>query len=80
MIGEYIDDGGPAFPCEGGENSVLHTAPGMSLRAWLAGQALSALIAQEDEITHIDQMDGIAMDAVQIADAVISQLKEGGGA
>lgn len=34
------DDGGPAFPAEGGSASGLHANPGMSLRDWFAGQAL----------------------------------------
>ena len=31
-----IDDGGPVFPCEGGEFSGLHPDPGMSLRDYFA--------------------------------------------
>lgn len=33
------DDGGPAFPNDGGPGSV-----GMSLRDWFAGQAMNALV------------------------------------
>lgn len=31
-----LDDGGPAFPCEGGSTSGLIADPGMSLRDWFA--------------------------------------------
>ena len=31
-----IDNGGPAFPCEGGEASGLYPNPGMTLRDWFA--------------------------------------------
>ena len=36
-----IDDGGPVFPCEGGEFSGLHPDPGMSLRDYFAAMPLS---------------------------------------
>lgn len=44
-----INDGGPAFPCEGGDNSGLHAHPGMSLRCWLASQA-----SNEDVLAHME--------------------------
>lgn len=55
---QKIDDGGPAFPCEGGDMSGLHAAPGMSLRDWFAGQVLAALVGAfnspgNDEIRRI---------------------------
>lgn len=31
------NDGGSAFPCEGGLDSGLYADPGMSLRDWFAG-------------------------------------------
>lgn len=36
------ETGGPAFPAEGGSDSGLHANPGMSLRDWFAGRAVSA--------------------------------------
>ncbi len=39
MADSKIDDGGPAFPCEGGVDSGLYAAPGMSLRQWFATHA-----------------------------------------
>ena len=35
---DIIEDGGSAFPIEGGEFSGLHADPGMTLRDWFAGQ------------------------------------------
>jgi hypothetical protein len=38
-------DGGPAFPIE---TTATPYAPGMSLRDWFAGQALSAILSRSD--------------------------------
>ena len=62
-----IDDGGPAFPAQMKDTqrngTVLTTCyRGMSVRAWLARQALKAGRA--------------AVDAVDQADAVIAALNE----
>lgn len=38
---KYIYDGGPAFPCEGGDLSGLLPDPGMTLRDYFAGQVLA---------------------------------------
>ena len=42
------NDGGAAFPCEGGPESGLHPDPGMSLRDYFAGQALAGWLAVTD--------------------------------
>lgn len=43
-----IDDGGPAFPRVGeGFGNPLYDAPGMTLRDYFAGQALTGLIAHD---------------------------------
>lgn len=41
------NDGGTAFPWDekNHDGSYYHTNPGMSLRDWFAGQALSGLLA-----------------------------------
>jgi hypothetical protein len=44
-MSKELDDGGPAFPCEGGEQSGLYADPGMSLRDWFAGMALQGHLA-----------------------------------
>jgi hypothetical protein len=36
MSTQNINDGGPAFPCEGGHSSGLYPAPGMTLRDYFA--------------------------------------------
>lgn len=66
------NDGGPAFPvCETEWNRF---SKGMSLRAWLAGQALAGLLALEDMAEDYNQL---AWRAVSIADALIAELKKG---
>lgn len=68
-----LSDGGPAFPGQG----LFLFSPGMSLRAWLAGQAMNAFIllghereAEEDCAT----LDEIAGDCVRVADFVLAEL------
>lgn len=76
MAAQPINDGGPAFPCEGGSDSGLHPASGMSLRDWLAGRALGRLEPptvyigkQETEESHRDY----ARRAYAIADAMLAE-------
>lgn len=78
-----IDDGGPAFPCEGGGQSGLHAAPGMTLREWFAGQTLSGLVSRADggyssySLGDPEDVALLAQRAVQIADALLRELKGG---
>lgn len=70
---EEVDDGGPAFPCEGGDLSGLYAAPGMTFRAWAAGKALQGLLASGDCAvgpTH----EEVAQLAVEYADALLAAL------
>lgn len=65
-MNDPINDGGPAFPHDG---RFTQSHPGMSLRAWLAGQALAGM-------DHGDVgADDAALWAVEAADAVIKQLE-----
>lgn len=71
-------DGGPAFPVD-----RLYE-PGMSLRAWLAGQALPATIPARLSGSHMEDVALLrewtlraAKDAVRIADAVLEELARG---
>jgi hypothetical protein len=71
-----IDTGNPAFPITTG-HSVYH--PGMSLRDWLAGQALSGILAgywANPELSALTE-DVLAQQAYQAADAMLAarQLK-----
>lgn len=43
-MADKINDGGPAFPCEGGFDSGLCPYYGMSLRDWFAGMAMQAIV------------------------------------
>ena len=75
-----IDDGGPAFPNKDAFGNMI---PGMSLRAWLAGQALTGIQAflygaAKDGALKTDVDDRtVAKCACAIADAVIAALKGG---
>jgi hypothetical protein len=81
-----INDGGPAFPAEGGPDSGLHAYPGMSLRDYLAGQALSnpavcsgAVLDSQlrewfgDTATNITRGQIFSAQAYDVADAMIAR-------
>jgi hypothetical protein len=68
----------PAFPTGTG---VTPYKSGMSLRDYFAAQALPALMASFlakdlDLLDPHDWMDGLAMDAYSMADAMIKQRSE----
>lgn len=71
-----INDGGAAFPLK----YAIGMQPGMTLRDWFAGQALTGLIASgvpvagKRELTALDY----APVAYQMADAMIAQRAKGG--
>ena len=77
-----IDDGGTAFPAGPGGDSmhgedgrVWHqypATPGMSLRAWFAGQALAGLLANG----NWGSTQAVKF-AIKAADEMISALKGG---
>ena len=69
-----VKNGGAAFPCEGGEFSGLYPEPGMSLRDYLAAQALSALIiaCQRDTNTNGNYPAHCAGNAYRMADAMLA--------
>jgi hypothetical protein len=70
-----IDWGGSAFPCEGGSDSNLYPDPGMSLRDYFAGQALSGQLANryQDQWSYQEH----AKRAFDQADAMIAARKGG---
>lgn len=70
-----IDWGGQAFPTEGGDQSGLYPDPGMSLRDWFAGQALSGQLANRYQDQYSDAAQ--ASRAYAFADAMIAARKGG---
>ena len=69
------NDGGPAFPrCNEIHEGIDYGAGGMSLLAWLAGQALPALI---EKYEGTQQSIRIAEWSVAYADEVIRAIEEG---
>lgn len=78
-----IDDGGPAFPSEGeGHGNPLYHSPGMTLRDWFAGQALTSIADPamdsfcQDGRSVEDGAAGLAAIAYAIADAMLAARKE----
>lgn len=59
------EDGGPAFP------PVVMDAPGMSLRDWFAGQALSGLLADPNVRSSESLFENAAASAYIFADAML---------
>jgi hypothetical protein len=65
-------DGGPAFPAEGGHDSGLHPAPGMSLRDYFAAAALVPVMRWRDG----DPLPRIAAMAYEFADAMLKAREQ----
>lgn len=53
------DDGGSAFPFEGGENNNFQPCYGMSLRDYFAAKAVTGLLAD-----HVARIEGLNMTPV----------------
>lgn len=65
------DDGGPAFPCKEADH------PGLSLRDWLAGQALAGFTRERDaEMFNERTTRWYARVAYDLADAMLAVRKE----
>lgn len=65
------DDGGPAFPNEGGEASGLYSHPGMTLRDWFAGNAMQGILSAENKPYSPNERRDIAGLSYRIADAML---------
>lgn len=79
-------DGGPAFPRPAHFNNDIanydnYAQEGMTLRAWLTGQAIAGICGDGHTFWDSSQMQGnpeaIAQKAVEIADAALAVLAEG---
>lgn len=86
MTQDKLEDGGPAFPSRKDEplpggGGYRNDRPGMSLRDWFAGQALTGILAGgfAGTIPHDDANGGhdAAFFAYQYADAMLSARKGG---
>ena len=75
---DKTEDGGPAFPVPIASHASGDTVPafdwGMSLRDWLAGQALAGMI---DSFSNTNE--ALARNAYEVADAMLAARKEGQG-
>ena len=60
------------FP-RAGVDIAEHPTPGMTIRTWLAGQALAGLCARAE--VHLSPIN-ISLSAVQLADEVLENLNQ----
>ena len=65
------NDGGPAFPTDSSISPFIKSAPGMSLRDWFAGQALTKLACDFSHFTP----EHAAKWAYRVADAMLEARK-----
>lgn len=71
-------DGGPAFPCEGGDMSGLHASPGMSLRDYFAAHAITGILQSTRMMEAICRSDAdeiptqISKAAFDVANAMLA--------
>lgn len=63
-----LDDGGPAFPSQNGH----YFEPGMTLRDWFAGQALTGMLAQPLDSDCAFHPKLCAESAFEYADAMLA--------
>jgi hypothetical protein len=97
-MSDTLKDGGPAFPCgpfgdtmhgEAGRQWHQHDRmPGMSLRDWFAGQALSGNLASQckssfwafnviqNEENNKEALQGVARLCYDLADAMLAQREK----
>lgn len=71
MVKPQRVDGGPAFPGGATEESAPYNG-GMSLRDYIAAQALTGIIAIAQRENFFDA-EAIAQDAYKVADAMLAE-------
>lgn len=81
-MADNIEDGGPAFPTIHGYvdsfGSLKQKSEGLSLRDWFAGQALAALITDDEGPDNFDDFSKeVAESAYGYADAMLAARKAG---
>ena len=62
----------PAFPCEGGQNNGHQPYSGLTTREYFAAMAMQACRSRPSEYGSWDEL---ALDAVEIANALIKALE-----
>jgi hypothetical protein len=72
-VSEKINDGGPAFPFVE-PSTPCGITPGLSQRAWFAGQALAGMCA--NPFWNDVDCAGMAFAAVEHADAMIAAMNK----
>ena len=72
----WLEQGGAAFPVtETGITNAPESEHGMSLRDWLAGQAIAGRASPELQWPSSDRYQMLAADAYAIADAMLKERK-----
>lgn len=76
-----INDGGPAFPTyeSNGEGHLYCSGGGMSLRDYFAAKAMQANLTVIREFPDEHWRMGLALDAYQMADAMLKAREQSGG-
>jgi hypothetical protein len=69
---DWNEQGGAAFPVDTHSDTPLHAEPGMSLRDWFAGQALTGILAFAIPGPE-KRPENAARDAYAYADALLRQ-------
>jgi hypothetical protein len=83
MTEKKIDDGGPAYPNLGEVkdqqgNSWPHLIGGLTKREYFAGKTIQGTLANGN-VCKEDTPERVAEFCVQMADALLAELKKGGG-
>lgn len=72
----------PAFPFTTslqsmGSQTSLQNTPGLTKREYFAGRFMAEIIGTRAEGIHPDSVTGLAIDAIVLADALLTELEKG---